>query len=88
MIASVEQLAKTTGVAAACQALTVARSSLYRARSKTAAQPKPERLASPRALQLAEKEAVRQELNSKRFADQAPRDVYATLIDEGQYLCS
>jgi len=88
MIASAEQLAKTTGVAAACQALTVARSSLYRARPKTAAQPKPERMASPRALRLAEKEAVRQELNSERFADQAPREVYATLIDEGRYLCS
>lgn len=88
MIASVEQLAKTTGVAAACQALTVARSSLYRARPKTAAQPKAERLASPRALKPAEKETVRQELNSDRFADQAPREVYATLMDEGQYLCS
>jgi len=88
LIASVEQLAKTTGVAAACQALTVARSSLYRARPKTAAQPKAERLASPRALKPAEKETVRQELNSDRFADQAPREVYATLMDEGQYLCS
>lgn len=88
MIASAEQLAKTIGVAAACQALTVARSSLYRARPKTAAQPKPERMASPRALRLAEKEAVRQELNSERFADQAPREVYAALIDEGRYLCS
>ena len=27
-------------------------------------------------------------LNSERFQDQAPREVYATLIDEGQYLCS
>jgi putative transposase len=88
LIASAEQLAKTTGVAVACQALTVARSSLYRARPKTAAQPKPEHIASPRALRPAEKEAVRQELNSERFADQAPREVYATLIDEGQYLCS
>ncbi len=88
MIANAEQLAKTTGVARACQALTVARSSLYRARPKTSVQPKPERLASPRALQSAEKEVVRQKLNSERFADQSPREVYATLMDEGQYLCS
>lgn len=27
-------------------------------------------------------------LNSPRFQDQAPREVYATLLDEGQYLCS
>lgn len=27
-------------------------------------------------------------LNSNRFVDLAPREVYATLLDEGQYLCS
>src|SRR5512141_3455201 len=27
-------------------------------------------------------------LNSARFEDQAPREVYATLLDEGTYLCS
>ena len=27
-------------------------------------------------------------LNSERFVDQAPTEVYATLLDEGQYLCS
>jgi len=31
---------------------------------------------------------IRQELNSPRFQDQPPREVYATLLDEGQYLCS
>jgi putative transposase len=51
-------------------------------------QPKPERRPWPRALQPAEKEQVRQELNSERFADQAPREVYASLMDEGKYLCS
>jgi putative transposase len=35
-----------------------------------------------------EKETVRQELNSERFQDCAPREVYATLMDEGRYLCS
>ena len=43
---------------------------------------------SPRALQPAEKAQVREVLNSARFADQAPREVYASLIDEGKYLCS
>ena len=28
------------------------------------------------------------QLNSQRFADQSPRQVYAKLLDEGQYLCS
>jgi putative transposase len=31
---------------------------------------------------------VREELNSERFQDCAPREVYGTLLDEGQYLCS
>lgn len=85
---STEQLAETVGVSAACQALGVARSSLYRTRPSAETPPKPERLASPRALQPAEKSEVRKVLNSERFADQAPREVYATLIDEGNYLCS
>jgi putative transposase len=88
LISTTEQLAQTIGVSAACQALTTARSSLYRKRPKVVSLPKPERLPSPRALPLAEKEIVRQELNSERFADQAPREVFATLMDEGTYLCS
>jgi len=36
----------------------------------------------------AEREHVRQELNSQRFVDKSPHQVYATLLDEGQYLCS
>jgi len=88
LIATTEQLAKTIGVSAACQALTTARSSLYRKRPKVLSPVKPERLPSPRALTPAEKEDVRQELNSERFADQAPREVFATLMDEGKYLCS
>jgi putative transposase len=35
-----------------------------------------------------EREVVRQTLNSERFQDSAPRQVYATLLDEGEYLCS
>ena len=72
----------------ACKALHMSRSSLYRTRPTIAAHPKPERLASPRALQPTEKAEVRQVLNSDRFQDQAPREVYATLMDEGKYLCS
>jgi putative transposase len=42
----------------------------------------------PRALSDAERVRVREVLNSERFADCAPRTVYATLLDEQQYLCS
>jgi putative transposase len=37
---------------------------------------------------VAEKAHVRDVLNSARFQDQAPREVYATLLDERIYLCS
>ena len=90
MINSVEQLAKTVGVVEACQALYLPRSSLYRARQSVVVQPESPLvpIVSPRALSPAEKAAVRQVLDSERFQDQAPREVYATLIDEGRYLCS
>jgi putative transposase len=83
-------LAETVGVASACQALDVPRSGVYRSRQPVAVAPQlpPEPIVSPRALSQVEKAEVRQILNSERFQDQAPREVYATLIDEGQYLCS
>ena len=85
MIQAAEQLAESVSVSAACQALGVPRSSLYRARQpKKARQP---RLTPERALSHEEKVQVRQVLNSERFQDSAPRQVYATLLDEGEYLC-
>jgi putative transposase len=41
-----------------------------------------------RALGAEEREAVRAVLNSTRFQDCAPAAIQATLLDEGQYLCS
>ncbi len=36
----------------------------------------------------AERQTVRDVLNSERFVDSAPRQEYACLLDEGEYLCS
>jgi len=83
---STEQLGQRIGVQVACAALIVPRSSLYRARRPRSKRTSPQ--ISPRALSQAEKITVRQELNSERFQDCAPREVYAALIDEGRYLCS
>jgi len=88
MIPVAEELAQTVGVQRACEVLAVPRCALYRAR-----QPEPEktlaaRPPSARALSAAEKTTVRETLNSERFQDQAPREVYATLLDEQRYLCS
>ena len=92
MIQTVEQLAESQGVAAACATLGVPRSSLYRARqpevvAETPVEPAA-RPAPPRALSQDERTQVRDVLNSERFQDQAPREVYAQLLDEEQYLCS
>lgn len=86
MIQGVEELGQQIGHSTACQVLGVPRSSLYRARQpKAEPQPRP----SPvRALSEPERAEVRAVLNSERFVDCAPREVYATLLDEeGVYLC-
>jgi len=88
LITTTEQLAETVGVCAACQALAVPRSDLYRNRQVVELPSTLERAVSPRALQPTEKAEVRQVLNSDRFQDQTPREVYATLMDAGKYLCS
>ena len=86
MIATTEQLAPQLGLTTVCDVLQVPRSSVYRARHP---KPTPRPPSEPvRALSDSEREAVHQTLNSERFADQAPREVYATLLDEGTYLCS
>jgi putative transposase len=74
----------------ACQVLYVPRASVYRARRvvEPELQPLPDPATPVRALSQTEKAEVRQMLNSQRFQDSAPREVYATLLDEGKYLCS
>jgi putative transposase len=91
MIQAVETLASTVGIVAACEAMGLPRGSFYRAQQPVvpvAPSPGPGRPVSPRALTPPEKETVREVLNSERFQDQAPREVYATLLDEERYLCS
>lgn len=85
MVEIVETLGETVGVKRACAVLKVARSRVYRAR-----QPQGEATCRPtpaQTLSAAEREQVRETLNSARFQDQAPRQVYAALLDEGEYLC-
>ncbi len=86
MIQIAEDLGQHVGVKRACEVLGVPRSSLYRMHQ-------PERVPSPRpkparALSEGERQTVREVLNSNRFVDSAPRQVYATLLDEEMYLCS
>ena len=82
-----ENLAGAIGVAPACESLGVARSSLYyqRREPKQEARPRPK---PPRALNDGEKQKVLEELHCARFVDKSPAEVWATLVDEGVYLCS
>jgi len=79
----------TLGVAPVCQALAVPRASFYRWQQPRVEPegPKPPRRV-PRALAPAEREQVLAILNAERFADLPPAEVYATLLDEGTYVCS
>jgi transposase InsO family protein len=83
-----ETLAHRVGVKRACESLTIPRCQVYRARQPRVEKPAPARPPSARALSAAEQTVVRETLNSERFVDQAPREVYATLLDEHRYLCS
>ena len=74
------------GIRPLCMALGIARASYYRVHSPITS-PNTER-SHPRALSVEERQAVLSVVNSERFCDQAPAEVYATLLDEGQYLCS
>jgi putative transposase len=86
MIQVAEVLGQQVGLKRACEVLGVPRSSLYRARQlDTPPSPQPP---SKRALSEAERRVVRDVLNSERFVDSAPRQVYAALLDENVYLCS
>ena len=93
---AVTDLAPTVGIVAACDFLAVSRASFYRQRPilgpPVAPAPGPalpvERASPARSLSEAEREAVLQALHEERFQDRSPAAVQATLLDEGQYLCS
>jgi putative transposase len=85
---TVEDLTPLIGTRPACRALGASHATIYRRRRPPQPRaPKP-RPAPPRALSDAEREAVVEVLHSERFVDCAPAQVYATLLDEGEYLCS
>lgn len=88
---AVATLAPEPGViAAACAALGLPRASFHRRR---AAATRPPATVRPRpkparALAADERQGVIDLLREPRFVDQAPAEVYASLLDEGLYHCS
>ncbi len=82
----IKSLAVDVGVMPACDALNFNRSRYYRhLQPATIPLSRPE---PPLKLSPPERHAVHQQLVSDRFIDQAPASVYASLLDEGTYLCS
>ncbi len=82
---TVRDIGLRLGVVATCRALGLPRASYYRLRQ-------PPRVGRPRrvlrALEPSERQAVLDVLHEPRFADLPPAEVYATLLDDGRYLCS
>jgi putative transposase len=90
---AIAALAPRIGTRAACAASGVPQATWYRRHRisppppKSAPVPHAERV-QPRALAPAERQAILAVLHSDRFADLAPDEIWATLLDEGTYLGS
>jgi putative transposase len=88
MIDAVAALTPASGLTqAACAALGVSRASVQRRRARLAAPPAiPRPRPKPaRALTPWQQQEVLDLLHAPRFADQAPAEIHATLLDEGAY---
>jgi putative transposase len=83
---TVTELGPRLGIAPTCAALEVARASYYRGLKPPVELPP--RPTPARALPAEERQAVRDVLHEPRFVDLAPAEIYATLLDDGRYLCS
>jgi len=86
MIQAAKILSRDVGKKPACESMGVSRATFYR--HLNPGQSETRRPRPPLALSASEKQVVLDALHSERFQDQAPLQVYATLLDEGCYLCS
>ena len=75
---------------AACAALGISRASVQRRRASQMHPPLPPRPRPrpQRALSIPQQQTVLGLLHEPRFADQAPPEIYASLLDQGIYHCS
>jgi putative transposase len=82
-----KELSEEVGVLSACEALGLSRATYYRKLAPV--MPVDETKSKHfRALSEQEEKDVLDCLNSERFVDKSPGEVYATILDEGNYLCS
>jgi putative transposase len=85
---TVEELTLIVGARPACRAVGASHATVYRRRTPPPPRPPKPRVAPARALSDGERRAVLAELDSERFVDSSPAQVWATLLDEGTYLAS
>jgi putative transposase len=83
---AVEDLGPVVGVKQACESLSVPRASYYRRRRPPP--PVTAKRHSARGLSEPEQSQVLACLHEERFQDCSPAQVWASLLDEGHYLCS
>lgn len=89
MMHAAESLAQQVRIKKACKAPGIPRASYYYyQRCKKDFSCKRVSLTPPLALSEQEQQSVLDILHSERFCDKAPHEIYATLLDEGTYLCS
>jgi len=86
--ATVAERTPLLGTRPACRALGASVATIYRRRRPPEPKPARPRPTPARALTLPERERVLGVLHSERFVDVSPEETYATLLDEGSYLCS
>jgi len=85
---TVEELTPIIGTRPACRAVGASVATIYRRRRPPERRPPGPRPTPARALSEPERQQVLDVLHSERFVDVAPEETYATLLDEGTYLCS
>ena len=85
---TVEELTPIIGTRPACRAVGASPATIYRRRRPPEPMPRRARPTPARALREPEREAVLEVLHSERFVDVSPEETWATLLDEGTYLCS
>ena len=86
----IQEAAPITGVGPACKAIGWSRGRFYRSQKPAVPSPflRPRRAGRTRSLTPEQEERILAALNSERFLDCSPRQVWATLLDENVYLCS
>jgi putative transposase len=82
------ELAALTSTKRACGLLGKSRATHYRRRQPKPTRPRAPRPAPPNKLSAVERASVLAILNHESFVDKSVAQVWATLLDEGSYLCS